>query len=103
MAAVVSRRRRPPSYRHHKGTGQAVVTLNGKDFYLGVHGTPASKQKYDRLIAEWYANGRQVMPKGAAAKAITVNEIAGTGLPGPLTEMWIELDDSTFPSSIIMP
>jgi len=75
-ASPPQRRRRPPSYRLHKGSGQAVVTLNGKDFYLGVHGTPASKQKYDRLIAEWYANGRQVMPKGAAAKAVTVNEVA---------------------------
>ena len=76
MSATASqRRRRPPSYRHHKGTGQAVVTLNGKDFYLGVHGTPHSRQAYDRLIAEWYANGRQVMPKGAAAGSMTVNEV----------------------------
>src|SRR5215216_3908746 len=74
-AASSPRRRRPPSYRHHKATGQAVVTLNGKDFYLGVHGTPASKQKYDRLIAEWYANGRQVMPKAGSAGSLTVNEV----------------------------
>jgi hypothetical protein len=28
-----------PSYRLHKGSGQAVVTLSGKDIYLGVHGS----------------------------------------------------------------
>ncbi len=26
---------RVPSYRRHKPSGQAVVTLNGKDIYLG--------------------------------------------------------------------
>ena len=39
-----------PAYRLHKGTGQAVVTLNGKDFYLGRHGTPNSVATYDRTI-----------------------------------------------------
>ncbi len=28
-----------PKYRKHRATGQAVVTLNGRDFYLGPHGT----------------------------------------------------------------
>jgi integrase len=49
---------RTPSYRRHS-TGQAVVTLNGRDHYLGVHGTQASRDAYDRLIAEWLANGRR--------------------------------------------
>ena len=53
---------RIPSYRLHKPTGQAVVTLNGKDHYLGAHGTRASRRKYDRLIKEWLANGRAVQP-----------------------------------------
>lgn len=26
---------RRPSYQRHKPSGQAVVTLNGRDFYLG--------------------------------------------------------------------
>jgi integrase len=50
---------RTPSYRLHKPTGQAVVTLNGHDHYLGKHGTPQSQVEYDRLIAEWLSNGRQ--------------------------------------------
>lgn len=49
-----------PSYRHHKPSGQAVVTLNGKDFYLGPYDTDVSRRAYDRLIAEWLANGRKL-------------------------------------------
>ncbi|WP_406699189.1 site-specific integrase [Singulisphaera sp. Ch08] len=49
---------RTPSYRFHKPSGQAVVTLNGRDFYLGKHGTPQSLAEYDRLLAEWLVNGR---------------------------------------------
>jgi len=37
-----------------------VVTLNGRDHYLGAWNTKASREVYDRLIAEWLANGRQI-------------------------------------------
>jgi hypothetical protein len=43
----------PPNYRLYKRTGQAVVTLGGRDHYLGPHGTPASRQKYAGLIWAW--------------------------------------------------
>ena len=43
---------RTPKYRLHKPTGQAVVTIDGKDRYLGKHGTAESREGYDRLIAE---------------------------------------------------
>jgi hypothetical protein len=46
-----------PKYRKHKASGQAIVTLSGKDHYLGPHGTAASRKEYDRLIREWYASG----------------------------------------------
>ena len=49
-----------PSYRHHRPSRQAVVTLNGKDFYLGPWKSPESRAEYDRLIAEWISNGRQL-------------------------------------------
>jgi len=64
---------RTPSYRKHKGSGQAVVTLNGREIYLGKHGTPASKAEYDRLIAIWLANGRR-LPNDDIE--LTVNELA---------------------------
>jgi hypothetical protein len=62
---------RTPAYRHHKPTNQAVVTLSGRDFYLGRYGSPQSKAEYDRLIAEWLANGRQL---GNAAET-SINEL----------------------------
>ena len=48
-----------PSYRLHKHFGQAIVTLSGKDHLLGEYGSDASREKYDRLIGEWLANGRR--------------------------------------------
>jgi len=50
---------RTPSYRLHKPTGQAVVTLDGRDFYLGKHGSAPSRAEYDRLLGEWLTRGRQ--------------------------------------------
>ncbi|QDT67867.1 hypothetical protein MalM25_07750 [Planctomycetes bacterium MalM25] len=47
-----------PSYRKHRASGQAVVTLSGADHYLGKHGTKSSRTLYDRLVAEWLVNGR---------------------------------------------
>ncbi len=57
----------PPSYRLHKASGQAVVTVRHfdggrQDVYLGPHGSPESHQKYARLLAEWSA-GRTPGPK----------------------------------------
>ncbi|GMV97283.1 MAG: hypothetical protein AMXMBFR83_16410 [Phycisphaerae bacterium] len=49
---------RTPTYRRHKPTGQAVVTLNGHDVYLGKWRSAASRREYDRVLAEWLANGR---------------------------------------------
>lgn len=43
-----------PSYRKHS-SGQARVTINGKDHLLGKHGSAASKEAYGRLIAEFNA------------------------------------------------
>jgi integrase len=50
---------RNPSYRLHKPSGQAVVTINGQDVYLGKHGSAESRLEYDRILAEWLTNGRQ--------------------------------------------
>ena len=63
---------RTPSYRKHKATGQAVVTLNGKDHYLGNFGTKRSKDAYDRLIAEWLAGGRCL----SDSNGLTIAELA---------------------------
>ena len=46
-----------PKYRKHRSSGQAVVTIGGRDQYLGPFGTKASRAEYDRLVGEWQANG----------------------------------------------
>ena len=64
---------RIPSYRLHKPTGLAVVRLNSRDFYLGKHGTPESRSEYERLIAEWLANNRQLPAQAGRDKAASTN------------------------------
>ena len=59
-----------PSYRLHKQSGQAIVTLNGRDFLLGPHDTAASRSEYRRRIAEWMANGRRI-PRATADLTVT--------------------------------
>src|SRR5882724_419724 len=53
------RANRPPAYRLHKARNCAVVTIDGKNHYLGPFGSPESHEKYARLLGEWQANGRQ--------------------------------------------
>ncbi len=70
-SAVVSK---VPTYRRHKPTGQAVVSLNGRDFYLGKHNSRSSRREYDRLIGEWLAAGR-CLPGGQNGTDLTVAEL----------------------------
>lgn len=70
------RRRKVPSYCHHKASGQAYVTIDGREHYLGKYGTPASKENYARLIAERFTGPSDtnlpVTPNGAE---FTVDEL----------------------------
>jgi hypothetical protein len=50
-----------PKYRHHKASKQAVVTLGGRDHYLGSYGSAASKTRYNRLIGEWLQSDRRAV------------------------------------------
>ncbi len=70
-----NRTQRTPSYRHHKPSGQAVVTLNGRDFYLGKYGREATQTEYDRLIAEWLANGRRLPLSSEGPPDHTISEV----------------------------
>jgi hypothetical protein len=70
---------RIPSYRHHRQSGQAIVTLpNGlggrHDVLLGRYGTTQSRHEYARVIAEWESNGRRV-PKSCNPSDLTVNQL----------------------------
>jgi hypothetical protein len=62
---------RIPKLRKHKPSKQAVVTLNGRDIYLGKYGTHDSRELYRKLIAEYLAsNGQEVPPDLRHAKQV---------------------------------
>lgn len=64
-----------PGYRLHKASGQAFVELGGRRFYLGKHGSKASREEYERRIAEYLANGRK-LPPTRTKSGITCQELA---------------------------
>lgn len=41
----------PPTYRFHKGSGQAVVTVDGREVYLGEFGSEKSLRQYGLILA----------------------------------------------------
>lgn len=70
-----------PSYRLHRQSGQAITTLTDglgrrRDVLLGTYGTPASRQRYGQVVAEWEASGRRLVEAPARARdGITINEL----------------------------
>lgn len=71
-----------PRYRKHKATGQAIVTIDGKTFYLGPYGSKRSKAQYDSVIAEWIASGRKLPEpdQRPANSPVTVVEVCAAYL-----------------------
>ena len=66
-----------PTYRLHRPSGRAVVTMNGRELYLGAHGSAESRAAYDRVVAEWLAAGRVAAPAIlAAVPAVTISRPA---------------------------
>ncbi len=65
---------RTPKYRPHPPSGQAVVTLGGRDHYLGPHGSELSLTEYNRLVGEWMVQGRP-LASVTDANDRTINEI----------------------------
>jgi integrase len=63
-----------PKYRKHRASGQAIVTISGRDYYLGPHGSKASRIEYDRLITEWLVSGRSGT-FGSAAGELSIAEL----------------------------
>jgi plasmid stabilization system protein ParE len=65
-----------PSYRYHKARDCAVVTIAGRNYYLGTYGNDASREKYHRLLAEHFDD--QLQPRSAGTDGgapLTVNEL----------------------------
>jgi len=64
-----------PSYRLHKSSGQAVVTLRGKMFYLGTYKSKTSREKYNEIISDFLANNCK-LPPTRSQNEITVEELS---------------------------
>ena len=62
-----------PGYCLHKATGQAYVRFDGKPYYLGEYGTDKSKERYNRLKAEWLVNrhAAKFQPKASSGPKIS--------------------------------
>ncbi len=63
--------KQPPKFRRHKASGQGIVTLGGKDFYLGDYNTPAARRRYAELLA------RYLLDRGAEGKSPNVLPAGG--------------------------
>jgi len=68
---------RLPKYRHYKPKNLAVVRINGRDVYLGKHNSAESRERYNRVIAEWLTTGNTPQPTTAKATddGPSVNEL----------------------------
>lgn len=74
------RRLSVPSYRLHKQSGQAIVTLTDglggrHDKLLGKYNSAESRLEYARVIAEWEAAGRCLPKPEVRAADLSVNEL----------------------------
>lgn len=72
---------RIPKYRHHKARNVAVVTIHGKDHYLGEYDSTESWQRYHRLLLEHLQQPADspIIPafniSSDAASTFTINEL----------------------------
>jgi len=70
---------KPPSYRLHKASKQAVCTIAHRDHYLGPWMSPESRIKYEKLISAWMAGEPAPSPEASSAD-LTCAELALTYL-----------------------
>ena len=73
-----------PVLRHHRPGGQAAVRIDGRDHYLGEHGSPESREKYDRLIALWLTRRRAPEPDPVEPVSVAVVEATLRFLSAPV-------------------
>src|SRR6516165_3848593 len=66
---VMNRTPRVPSYRLHRPTNQAIVVIKDRTFYLGRYGSIESRAEYNRIIAEWLAEGGGSPPPRAGSSS----------------------------------
>jgi integrase len=76
----MAHRSKVPSYRIHKQSGQAIVTLpdglgGRQDLLLGKYGSPESRAEYARVLSEWESNGRRLRQVDHHGLDLTLSEL----------------------------
>jgi hypothetical protein len=76
------RRSTIPTYQLHRGSGQAKVRINGKDYYLGPHGSEESKQRYEEIVRKLLTDRQreEMVLRVQISKELSVAELAAAYL-----------------------
>jgi len=64
--------KRLPSYRFHKASNQAICRILGRTYYLGSFDSQESRDKFNRLVAEYLTNPSFGIEKGRQSVAESV-------------------------------
>ena len=67
--------RKTPQMRHYKPRNLARVRINGKDIYLGQWDSKEAQAEYERVLAEYFANGRNLPSPQPEPPDLTVTEL----------------------------
>jgi len=74
-----------PGYRLHMPSGRAVVTLDGRDHYLGPHGSDKSREAYHRVVCDWLTTRLSAGARRGAnltvAELILANDLTRSFVP----------------------
>lgn len=77
-------RYQPPKYRLHKGSGQAIASLEGQRVYLGKYGSAESQRRYQQLLEEWHRRRCQQHPPETLPPTAVAESLAEVVTPQKL-------------------
>ncbi len=80
-----------PKYRRHKKI-YARVVLSGREIYLGLYGSPESKEAYERVVAQWLSEGRKTPKSRRMSAASRFKEDQESGIVS-ITELAVRYYD----------
>jgi integrase len=71
-----------PSYCLHRPTGQARVRIDGRDVYLGTHGSDKSKRKYEEVVRKLISDraADELKARVEVASDLTIHELVASYL-----------------------
>jgi integrase len=71
-----------PAYQLHRGSGQAKVRIDGKDIYLGPHGSPESRERYEEIVRKLLSDRQraELVRKAEISDQLTIAELVSAYL-----------------------